>query len=484
MLRNLYSNGLVYCYALFCSCPVLAVAVALNVSSDGHAAEIATDATIRVDASQQLNPISPLLYGHFAEFMFENIKGGLWAEMLQNRGFERTAPPPSVAHYWERYPDNRNHDPALFFSGRDFGLPDDGYPTHFVNRGQLVVCTSEDRMPRGLYQAWIPVRDGAAYKGSVWLRAQPLRRDPRDGATGEIFRGRVRISLEEDTAGGAVYAETALTDISPSWKQFQFELDSKAVDPRARFAVEVIGRGAVWLDQISLMPSDARASIRADVFEKVQALRPAFIRWPGGNVAQDYHWEWGIGPRDLRPEWVNMSWADDPEPADFGTPEYIAFCRLLGAEPTIVVNVEGRGATVGEADQLRAEGKDIRRHSRRATAEEAANWVEYCNGPATSPFGALRAQHGQSEPYRVKYWEIGNEIWGDWVRGHSDAGTYAENARRYIRAMKAVDPSIKIIAVGDNDMQWNRTVKLAGRSIFWRSIITTVAAGRDVSGKT
>ena len=70
----------------------------------------------------------------------------------------------------------------------------------------------------------------------------------------------------------------------------------------------------------------------------------------------------------------------------------------------------------------------------------------------------MRARNGHPEPYRVKYWEIGNEIWGDWVRGHSDAATYARNLVRYVAAMRAVDPSIYVIAVGDNDMAWNRTV--------------------------
>jgi alpha-N-arabinofuranosidase len=160
------------------------------------------------------------------------------------------------------------------------------------------------------------------------------------------------------------------------------------------------------------------------------------MRWPGGNVAQDYRWQWGIGPRDERPTWINLSWTNDPEPGDFGTDEFVRFARTVGAEPSITVNVEGRGAT----------------------AEEAAAWVEYCNGPATSKYGMLRARNGHPEPFRVKYWEIGNEIWGDWVRGHSDAATYARNLARYIAAMRAVDPSIKVIAVGDNDMAWNRTV--------------------------
>ena len=206
------------------------------------------------------------------------------------------------------------------------------------------------------------------------------------------------------------------------------------------------------------MPGSAVDTLRADVVERIRELRPAFIRWPGDNVGQDYHWIWGVGPRDRRPAWVNMSWDEDPEPSDFGTLEYLAFCEAIGAEPNMVVNVEGRGVTVAEAAALRAEGRDIYSESRQATDQEAAGWVEYVNGPATSKYGALRAKHGHPEPFGVKYWEIGNEIWGDWVRDYSDAATYVVNARRYVRAMKAVDPSIKIIAVGHNDMEWNRTV--------------------------
>ena len=83
----------------------------------------------------------------------------------------------------------------------------------------------------------------------------------------------------------------------------------------------------------------------------------------------------------------------------------------------------------------------------------------------------MRAANGHPEPYNVKYWEVGNEIWGSWVRGHSDAETYGRNYNRYHRAMRAVDPTIKFIAVGDNDMSWNRTVlKLAGERIDYLAI--------------
>lgn len=439
-----------------CCAVVGAVLLACGQPEDDDGA--AVDATILVDSSDRLNPISELLYGHFAEFMFENIKQGLWAELLVNRGFENTAPPPAAAHYWERYPDTRNHSDGFLMGGEALGVSEQGYPPAIKNRAQVVANLLPWQSGHGIYQSGIPVRAGVTYVGSIWLRATAASRTPAGPQSGGNFEGRLRVSLEEDQSGGDVFASTEVEGITGDWTKFEFELPARASDPQARFVLTVVGTGAIWIDQVSLMPGDAEAGLRPDVVARIRALRPAFMRWPGGNVAQDYHWQWGIGPRDERPLWVNMSWDDDPEPADFGTLEYLEFCRRVGAEPNIVVNVEGRGATVVEALALRAAGKDIRTSSRAATAEEAAAWVEYVNGPADSPFGKLRARDGHPEPFGVKYWEIGNEIWGDWVRGHSDAATYANNARRYIRAMKEVDPDIRFIAVGDEDLEWNRIV--------------------------
>jgi len=415
------------------------------------------EAEIRIDASRRLNPISPLLYGHFAEFMFEDIKSGLWAELIANRGFEVVAPPPSAAQYWERYPDNRNDDYVFFLGGAEHGISEAGFPPSAPGRAQVMVVTRDDRQAHGLYQDRIPVRDGIVYRGSLWLRGAGLEPDDRTPSH-EAFGGRIRVALEENTTGGAVYAEQVLEGIGPEWTRFSFELPASAADAQARFVIQVFGRGVLWVDQVSLLPGDAVAGIRADVLGPIRDVKPAFIRWPGGNVAQDYHWTWGIGERDRRPTWLNLSWDEDPEPSDFGTLEYLALCEAVGAEPNMVVNVEGRGVTVAEAAAMRAAGRDVYSESRRATESEAAAWVEYVNGPASSRFGALRAEHGHPAPFGVVWWEIGNEIWGDWVRGYSDAATYATNARRYIRAMKAVDPGIRIIAVGHNDMDWNRVV--------------------------
>jgi alpha-L-arabinofuranosidase len=397
-------------------------------------------ARIAIDARKTENTISPLLYGQFIEFMYEGIKGGLHAELIRDRGFE--APPNSLGlpRYWERYPDDRNDDYGLAFlwDASEFYPPRKDSTTNTVGHALRVKLSDGVIQRHGLYQGRVPIRSGVNYLGYLWLK-------------GSNFRGTIRVALEQDITEGDVYDETmpATTVMGGGWQRCSFLLRPVKSDPLARFVILFEGRGLLWIDQVSLIPGDAVADTRADVFEKIDALRPAFMRWPGGNVAQDYHWMWGVGPRDGRITWPNLSWNNEPEPSDFGTDEYIRFCRRLRAEPTITVNVEGLGAT----------------------AQEAAAWVEYCNGSRQTTQGTLRADNGHPNPHGVRLWEVGNEIWGDWVRGHSDATTYASNLLRYAAAMRAVDKNIQLIAVGDNDTNWNNTVlRLAGSQIDYLSI--------------
>jgi len=401
-------------------------------------ADAESSASIFIDANSVEGTISPMLYGQFDEFMFGGVRGGLTAELLRDRGFEDAPNPIGLPRDWERDPDDRNDDPAMHFRWDASVF----YPTHheFVaapsNHSLSIDLAYDDGQRRGIHQGGIPIREGATYRGYLWMKTKG-------------FDGGITVALEADWTGGENYARAEVNGISGDWKKYEFALTPSKSDPLAKFVVLFHGRGHLWLDQLSLLPNDAPQGLRADVFQSVKNLRPVFIRWPGGNVAQDYHWSWGVGPRDQRFTWTNLSWGNEPEPGDLGTDEFIHFCRSVGAEPTITVNVEGRGAT----------------------AEEAAGWVEYANGSASSKYGAMRAAGGNAEPFDVKYWEIGNEIWGDWVRAHSDASTYAQNYNRYTAAMLKVDPSIRFIAVGDNNMNWNRTVlKTAGAHIDYLAI--------------
>jgi alpha-L-arabinofuranosidase len=397
------------------------------------AAQTSQTASITIDTRKVENRISPLLYGQFMEFMFEGIKGGLYAELIRNRSFEEPANVIGLSRNWERYPDDRNDDYGLSFHWDDRV----SYPP-VRKEHSLQVQAGEGVIQRhGVYQSRIPVRAGLEYRGYLWIRT-------------DDYNGRITVALESDLDQSVVNATADINISKSDWRKYEFSLKATRTDPLARFAILFPGRGKLWIDQVSLMPGDAASGgVRRDVFERIKQLKPAFIRWPGGNVAQDYRWMLGVGPRDERATWTNLSWKNESEPGDFGTDEFVAFARAAGAEPSITVNVEGGGATV----------------------EEAAAWVEYCNGPASSKYGAMRAANGHTAPFDVKLWEVGNEIWGNWVRGHSDAETYARNYNRYAKAMRAVDPSIKLIAVGDNDMKWNRTVlSAAGANIDYLAI--------------
>lgn len=370
--------------------------------------------------------------------MFQDIKGGLYAELVRDRGFDEAPDALGLPRYWERDPDDRNDDGNMKFAWdasvySPVRSDKDALP---AQHSLQIDIARDDGQRRGIRQGWIPVRKGLAYNGYVWLKTAD-------------YAGTATIVLEADETGGERYANAVLTNINGDWKQYRFTLVPGKSDPLAKIGILFNGHGRLWLDQVSLMPGDAEGGVRRDVEQKVAALHPAFIRWPGGNVAQDYHWEWGTGSRDQRPVWINASWGNELEPSDLGSDEFVQFARRAGAEPSITVNVEGRGAT----------------------ADEAAAWVEYCNGSPQSKYGAIRSANGNAQPFHVKFWEIGNEIWGNWIRGHSNAITYANNLNRYAEKMKAVDPSIKIIASGDNNLEWNRTVlTIAGRNIDYLAV--------------
>ncbi|PSL06843.1 alpha-N-arabinofuranosidase [Haloactinopolyspora alba] len=173
--------------------------------------------------------------------------------------------------------------------------------------------------------------------------------------------------------------------------------------------------------------------LRADVLELCRELGPGPIRWPGGNFASAYHWEDGVGPRDARPSRLELAWGDR-ESNRFGTDEFLAWCEAVGAEPYLV-------------------------HSCR-DVDEAVRWVEYTNAERDTALTGRRSANGRSEPWGVRYWGIGNEVYGRWQMGHRSAEEYATAAGEHARFMRAVDPSIRLVGVGIpwDQEQWTRPV--------------------------
>jgi alpha-N-arabinofuranosidase len=189
--------------------------------------------------------------------------------------------------------------------------------------------------------------------------------------------------------------------------------------------------------------------------------RLPLLRWPGGNFVSAYHWEDGIGPSDARPTKPNYAWGG-VETNLFGTDEFMDFCGAVGCEPMICVNA-GSG-----------------------TPEEAARWVQYCNGSVDSPMGQRRAAAGHSAPYNVRRWEIGNELWGRWQCGWTTATGYVDRYQRFRKAMLAADPTIRLYACGAPMMdgsQWNHTL-IRGAAPLLTAITDHPLIGGSVPLKT
>jgi alpha-L-arabinofuranosidase len=201
----------------------------------------------------------------------------------------------------------------------------------------------------------------------------------------------------------------------------------------------------IWVGENSKVPNTG--GIRTALVDALKRIKAPVIRWPGGCFADSYDWRDGIGPRARRPRRTNF-WADAPEwPKNapngpwkfetnhFGTNEFLRFCQLTGAEGYLAANVRGLGA------------------------QQFYEWIEYCNSPAGSTTGAERRASGESpsrDPYRVRFWGVGNETWG--CGGNLTPEEYAAEYRRFTAAVPRYGVNLSFIASGANvdDYNWTR----------------------------
>ena len=178
--------------------------------------------------------------------------------------------------------------------------------------------------------------------------------------------------------------------------------------------------------------------LRRDVLDALREMQLSVMRWPGGNFVSNYFWPDGVGPRDERPRRRELAW-QSIETNQFGTNEFLDFCRELKIEPMLAVNL-GTG-----------------------TVSDAARYVEYCNAPLGTELADLRGKHGYPKPHGVKYFCLGNEMDGPWQIGQLTAEDYAKKAREAGKIMRLADPSIQTIICGSSGPwmktfpQWDRT---------------------------
>jgi alpha-L-arabinofuranosidase len=184
--------------------------------------------------------------------------------------------------------------------------------------------------------------------------------------------------------------------------------------------------------------SDANG-FRKDVIDEVRQLGVPIIRYPGGNFVSGYNWLDGVGPKQDRPRILDKAW-NTIDTNQFGTNEFMAWCKLVGAKPLMGLNL-GTG-----------------------TPERAAALVEYCNVEKGTKWSDLRRSHGIEQPYKVEHWCLGNEMDGPWQIGHMTATEYGMKAQDAARQMHYVDPSLKLIACGSSHprmptyLEWDREV--------------------------
>lgn len=162
---------------------------------------------------------------------------------------------------------------------------------------------------------------------------------------------------------------------------------------------------------------------RKDVAEALKSLDIPVFRWPGGNFVSSYHWQDGIGPKESRPRRPELAWLNE-ELNLFGTDEFLHWCEWMKVEPYLCLNM-GTG-----------------------TLDEALAWIEYCNSSLNTYWANLRRSNGREEPYNVKYWGLGNEVWGPWQVGQMNEEDYCKTAIQWAKAIKLLDPSVVLVSCG------------------------------------
>jgi alpha-N-arabinofuranosidase len=295
--------------------------------------------------------------------------------------------------------------------------------------------------PAGLSQNALGLVQGKAYVGRVIL-------------AGDASAAPVEVSLI--WGEGPNDRETVKIDaLTAEYAKYPVKFKAGAASENGRFEIVSKGTGKLWVATASLMPADNIKGWRKDTVEMLKKLNSPVYRWPGGNFVSGYNWRDGIGETDRRPTRKNPAWTG-LEYNDVGIHEFMDLCDILGTEPYIAVNT-GLG-----------------------TVEETAQEVEYVNGSVDTPLGKLRAENGHPEPYKCKWWGVGNEMFGNWQLGHMPQKDYIIKHNKVADAMWAMDKSITLIGWGTPVTVGPRTCSPAVRT-RWTSSANTFISNRSAT---
>ncbi|MGO8698208.1 MAG: alpha-N-arabinofuranosidase [Limisphaerales bacterium] len=371
--------------------------------------------TATIDAAKTGPPISPYLYGQFIEHAGELIYRSLWSEMLDDRKFYYAVMPKPAEDT------NTAARGGGGFAGRRRGVgpgrwnpvgPPDSVVMDtdkpFVGDHTPLIKLAGDE-PRGIRQTGLSFIQGATYNGRIQLAGEPT--------------ARVAVNVVWGTNADAARQVIPLGNLDSDYKRILFVIKAEK-SGSAQFEIIGTGAGSFRVGAVSLMPADNLEGFRPDAIAVLKSLRSGVYRLPGGNFVSAHEWRYAIGEPDRRPPVYDPVWRA-LQPNDIGTDEFMTLCKLLEVEPYITVNA-------GTGD-----------------AWSAAEYVEYANGAASTPMGQQRAANGHPEAYHVKFWGVGNEMWGiTYQYGTMKLNQFEYKHNQFAKAMKKADPGIKLIACG------------------------------------
>jgi alpha-L-arabinofuranosidase len=416
---------------------------------------------ITVDIDKPGVQVSPLLYGIFFEDINRSGDGGLYAEMLQNRSFEDFNLPMGWTSLNEgggqitmnldkTQPLNEANPTSLRLDvtrigphGRA-GVINQGYKGISIGSKDPVLLPGDDTSSPGDYKwfDWMKqfadaqrrpenglnIEQDKTYRLSFYARIDPN------------FTGPITVSLESQD--GAVLASQDVSCSGTTWRKYGAKLTAAASDHNARFVLSTRSTGTIWLDMVSLFPAETFSQrpngLRADLMQMLVALHPAFVRFPGGSFGEGYRlseafrWKETIGDLAQRPGQWNI-WGYRTTNG-LGYFEYLQMCEDLKAEPLFVIN-----CGMAEKDSVDA-GK------LGPWIQDALDAIDYANGPATSPWGALRVAAGHPSPFNLKLMELGNENGMGYFWGGGSARQYADRYNPLYQKVKAAYPDIRTIS--------------------------------------
>ena len=387
------------------------------------------DYTITVDSGATGAPISDEMYGVFFEDINYAADGGLYAELVRNRSFEFQSA------------DNRSYTGLTGWAvtGTAATVDDDDARLNERNRTYLRL-TGPGGITNAGYNSGIAVEKGERYDFSVWARSDTA------GAA---------LTITLATTGGTALATPIKINVKgDTWVRYAGSLRATATSDIGRLSVNTTGAGTTRLDMVSLFPRDTYKGhgLRRDLAEKVAALRPGFVRFPGGCLvntgshyaydaasnfprARSYQWKDTVGPVETRATNANF-WGYN-QSYGLGYFEYFQFSEDIGAAPLPVVP-----ALVTGCGQNRATDDPalLRRH-----IQDTLDLIEFANGPATSTWGRVRAQMGHPKPFGLTMVAVGNE--------ENLPDEYFANFLQFRDAIKAKHPGITVISnSGPDDM--------------------------------